>query len=136
MSTIPYKRIIVLILALILLIVLPVKSAQAPTREKPIPTDVKGMISYYAEQYGANEHQLMVVAFCESGYRPNAVGDGGRAKNIFQFHEPTFDRFSRLLGEELNYNSAHDQAKLAAFIFAHYPQYRSHWTCFSKNFHI
>ena len=39
------------------------------------------------------------------------------ANGIFQYHKPTWDRYSRLMGEELDYHSAHDQAKLTAFIF-------------------
>lgn len=30
------------------------------------------------------------VAFCESGFNPNAVGDQGRARGIFQFWQATF----------------------------------------------
>ena len=101
---------------------------------KPIPTDVKGIISYYADKYNASEHQLMTVAKCESTFNQKAIGDSGRANGIFQYHKPTFDRFSKLMGEELDYHSANDQAKLTAYIFTRYPQYRSHWTCFSKNF--
>ena len=81
MSTIPYKRIIVLILALILLIVLPVKSAQAPTREKPIPTDVKGMIAYYAEEYQVSAYQLEKTLFCESSLNPNAKNITSRERS-------------------------------------------------------
>lgn len=101
---------------------------------KPIPTDVKGMIVYYADKYDANEHELLTVAKCESSLNQEAIGDHGQANGIFQFHEPTFIRYSKLMGETLNYNSAHDQAKLASFIFANYPQEKRAWTCWSSNF--
>ena len=97
---------------------------------------VQEMITHYAKLYGANEKELMVVAKCESGFKPNAIGDGGKARNIYQYHKPTFDRFSKLLGEDLDYNSALDQIKLTSFIFAEYPQYKKHWTCFLKNFRV
>lgn len=103
----------------------------------PLPPKVLSVqetIVKYATVYAAPEKELMVVAFCESGYNPKAVGDGGRARNIYQFHKPTFDSFSRLMGEHLDYNSYNDQTKLAAFIFANYPQYKNHWTCWTKNF--
>jgi len=110
-------------------------TAQAPDIErKPFPNDVKGMITYFAEEYGADEEELHVVAFCESGYKPHAVGDGGRARNIFQYHKPTFQRYAKLMGETLNYDSAYDQAKLTAWIFKNYPQEKDAWTCWTKNF--
>lgn len=93
----------------------------------------KDYIEYYADKYGANKHQLLTVAYCESGYKQYAVGDGGRAIGIFQYHEPTFNSYSRLLGEELDYYSAHDQAKLTAFIWTEYPNEKRAWTCATKN---
>jgi len=38
------------------------------------------------------------LAFCESGNDPKAIGDKGKAKGIFQFHQETFDIF----GEKFN----------------------------------
>lgn len=102
----------------------------------PIPTDVKGMIVYFAKQNSIKDNELLVVAKCESTFNQSAIGDHGKARGIFQYHKPTFDRFSELMGQDLDYYSAHDQAKLTAFVFAQYPQYKSHWTCFSKNFKV
>ena len=76
---------------------------------------------------------LMKVAKCESNFLPSAVGDHGKAKNIFQYHEQTFDDFSqKLMKRNLNYNSATDQALLTAFIFKNYPQLKDNWTCSRK----
>lgn len=107
--------------------------AEAPLETvKPIPTTVKGMISYYAEKYNTSERELLAVANCESSYNPKARGDGGRAANIFQYHKPTFDRFSKEMGETLNYDSAHDQAKLTSWVWKNKPQYKRQWTCATK----
>ena len=115
---------------------LPVK-AQAPTITRPsIPSDVKGMITYYAEQYGAPENELLTVAKCESGFNPKAVGDKGSARNVFQFHKDTFLTYASWMGETLNYDSAHDQIKLASWIFIHHPKERRAWTCFTKFFTV
>jgi len=109
--------------------------AQAPEIERaPMPTDPKGIIEYFADVYGANKHELLTVAFCESGYRYSAKGDGGRANGVFQYHEPTFERYSKLLGEDLNYHSTYDQAKLTAFIWVNYPKEKRAWSCYTKNF--
>lgn len=109
--------------------------AQAPEIElAPMPTDPKGLIEHFADVYGANTNELLTVAFCESGYKPHAVGDGGRAVGVFQYHKPTFISYSKKLGEELNYHSTYDQAKLTAFIWTNYPKEKRAWTCYTKNF--
>ena len=107
--------------------------AQAPVKvEPPKVLSVTETISFYAELHGANLSELLTVAKCESGYNPKAVGDGGRAVNVFQYHRPTFNSFSKLMGEELDYYSYLDQSKLTAWIWVHYPSYKSHWTCYTK----
>lgn len=109
--------------------------AQAPEREVK-DFSVKEMISYFANYYGASEKEVYTTIKCESGFNPKAVGDGGKATGLAQYHKPTFDRFSKLLGEDLDYYSAHDQIKLTAMIFAKYPQYKKHWTCYTKHFAV
>lgn len=98
----------------------------------PVVKTPKEQISFYASKYGASEKELLAVAKCESQFNPKAVGDKGKAKNIYQYHKPTFDSFSKLMGEKLDYNSYHDQAKLTAYIFSKHPKLKSHWTCWSK----
>lgn len=100
--------------------------------EEPIiikPT-LQEYISLYAHQYGASEKELLAVAKCESSFNQNAIGDGGRAIGVFQFHRPTWESFSRKLGERLDINSYQDQAKLASWAFAN--NYKSHWVCYNK----
>lgn len=100
----------------------------------PKPLSTQDYIVKYAQVYGVSQKQLLTVAFCESSYKQSAVGDGGKAKGIFQFHKPTWDYFTKQMGESLDRNSVHDQAKVAAWAFAH--GYQSHWTCFSKYYTI
>lgn len=100
---------------------------------EPIPSIVLSPQEYvvkYAQAFHAPEKELLQVSKCESNFNPNAIGDGGKAKNIFQYHEPTFNRYEKLLGEDLDYNSYHDQAKLTAFVFAKYPKEKKAWTCY------
>lgn len=98
--------------------------------EPVVVKDIPTMVQEVASQNGANPTLMKKIAFCESSYRPEAVGDGGRAKNIFQFHKPTFDEFEAKYGEDLNYNSAYDQTKLASKMVRDGKGY--HWTCFKK----
>lgn len=122
-----------------LLILLPLVAFAKPTEttELQIPLTPQEYISLYAYQYGAVETELLKVARCESNFKPDAIhyNDGGKGKHsvgIFQYQEATFEGFSKLLGEELDYYSYHDQAKLTAFVFAEYPRLKSHWTCWKK----
>lgn len=92
----------------------------------------KSAIEYYADYYNAQKDELLSVSFCESSYNPHAVGDGGRARNIFQYHKETFDYFSKLMGEELDYDSYIDQARLTAWIWSNRPDLKKHWTCYNK----
>jgi hypothetical protein len=119
------------------LVALPLVAFAKPTtiEEIQIPITPKEYISLYALQYGASEKELLKVAMCESSLNPNAIhyNDGGKGKHsvgIFQYQERTFDGFDDLIGEDLNYYSYQDQAKLTAYIFAKYPKLKSHWTCY------
>lgn len=98
----------------------------------PKPLTVQETIVKYAQVFAVPEKELLTVAQCESGFNPKAIGDQGHAVNIFQFHKPTFETYAQKLGENLDYYSYHDQAKLAAYMFSIKQQ--KHWTCWIKNF--
>lgn len=84
----------------------------------------------YAQQYQIDASVFKKVMWCESSNRPDAIGDNGKAVGVMQFHKETFDEQSKLLGEELDYNSTKDQIKLASWMFSKNKQ--SHWTCYNK----
>jgi hypothetical protein len=130
-------RFIKIIALLFLLPLVALAAKPVEIQELKIPLTPKEYISLYALEYGASEVELLKVAKCESGLNPNAVhkNDGGKNKNsvgIFQYQESTFDRFDDLLGEDLDWYSYHDQAKLTAYVFAKYPELKTHWTCYHK----
>ncbi len=123
------KNLIAVTVAVLIITISPV-SAKAPTQVVPTKVlSVKETIAFYAQYHGVSNTELQKVAMCESSLHPNIKGDGGRAFGIFQYHRPTFDAFSKLMGEKLDYYSYSDQAKLTAWIWKHYPKYKSHWTC-------
>lgn len=124
--------IIILILLAFLLLVSFYKPAIAESPNVIVEKEltVPELIHKYAELYGSNEQELLKVAQCESHLDPTVVGDGGRAKQVFQYHKETFDRHSKLLGENLDYASTEDNIKLAAFIFAKHPDSRNEWTTY------
>lgn len=125
------KKSLLVVLIAIFLISFKTTVAIAPEREVK-DYSVKELISHYAKLYGASENELMTVAKCESNFRPHVYGDGIKAFGVYQFHEPTFKWFSQMMGEELDYYSYHDNIKLASWVFAKYPKYKTHWTCFTK----
>jgi len=85
-------------------------------------------ITYYSELYGADPKVTLAVARCESGFSQKAIGDQKRAVGIYQYHLATFQRHSKLKGEELDRTSAHDQIKLATWAIAN--GYGNEWTAY------
>lgn len=83
-------------------------------------------------KYQVDIRTLLKLKFCESGiHGMKARGDGGRAYGIFQYHLPTWERFSKEYGEKLDINSEWDQVKLTAWALS--KGYANHWyTCSKK----
>lgn len=90
----------------------------------------KEVITYYSNLYGADEALLLKMAECESNFNPNALGDGNRARGVFQYHEGTFNRYAKVFGQELDYHSAHDQALLTAWLAVNKPEALNEWTSY------
>lgn len=129
------KNIIVLVCVVLPLVAFAAKPVATQELEIPPATlTPKESISFFARLYGASEIELLKVATCESNLNPNAIhyNDGEKGKHsvgIFQYQRATFDGFAKVMGEDLDYYSYDDQAKLTAYIFAKYPKLKSHWTC-------
>lgn len=130
------KIIKILVCAFLLsLLVYPTKSIADPEIIISKPLTPQESISYYAHIYGAIEKELLTVAKCESRFNQDQINynDGGKGKHsvgIFQYQYSTFLRMEKLFGEDLDYYSYNDQAKLTAFIFANYPRSKTEWTCY------
>lgn len=43
--------------------------------------------------------QTQQIIMCESGWRHDAIGDGGKSFGIAQFHKATFNRMKKLAGQ-------------------------------------
>lgn len=123
---------ITIILCLLTLLIIFIRPVNANAPERSISEySVDELLTYYSDVYNAPEGELRLVGVCESRLRQitNPNDGGSPSIGIFQYKTPTWAWFSKLLGEELDINSIHDQIKLTAFIFAEYPQYKSHWSC-------
>lgn len=85
-----------------------------------------------ATRYQISSAKLKLVMKKESGYNPAAIGDGGNAKRILQFHDGTWYAFARQYeqetGEKLVYGNTKDDITLAAWAF--HKGYGHHWTTY------
>jgi soluble lytic murein transglycosylase-like protein len=60
----------------------------------PIEEYIKSRIGYYADLYKISEEVMNVVIRCESGYDPNALGDGGESRGLTQINKPAHPNIS------------------------------------------
>jgi soluble lytic murein transglycosylase-like protein len=94
------------------------------------------LIKKYSEHYDYSEKIALKVASCESEFKPTALGDGGKAYGIYQFHKPTFNEFAKKLEkleklpEKMDYHDTEDNIKLA--IWALSKDKGHHWTCYRR----
>lgn len=92
---------------------------------------VKDLITFYADAYDVDETTALSVARCESEFKSTAIGDGGRAYGVFQFHEQTFREFAKQFGNEtLEYKNPEHSIQLAMWALANGKG--NHWTCYRK----
>lgn len=103
------------------------KPQNDPCEQSSSKECINRLVDKFSSIYAINGEDLKKVIQCESSYKVEAVGDGGRARNLLQFHKPTFDLYSKKFGEELDYNSGYDQIKLASWMWSKGLQY--HWSC-------
>lgn len=68
-----------------------------PAKPRPLTLNAKELIRMARGQMalerpvrGVDEYWLAALALQESGGNPNAVGDGGRAVGLMQFHRPAW----------------------------------------------
>jgi len=89
--------------------------------------EIQNLILHYSAQYAVSAEEMTRVMMCESSGKADAIGDNGLAFGLFQFHENTFNLFSKELGEKLDWKNPEHQIKLASWSFANGKQ--RHWTC-------
>lgn len=88
------------------------------------------LIEKYSAEYNYSKKTAKAVAYCESEYKANAVGDHGKAYGVYQFHRATFEMFSKQMGEKLDYYNPEDNIKLAIWALANDKE--NHWSCYKK----
>jgi hypothetical protein len=71
---------------------------------------------------------------CESQWKEDAIGDGGRAYGLAQFHRPTWDWLVKLSGKNLDYYNPQHQIELLDWALENGRGYL--WTCWRKLYEI
>lgn len=120
------KKIVVFTLIISLLI--HAKVMADPLNISPLELTAEGQVIYFSNLYGIDANIITRVIDCESQWEHSAKGDGGRSNGIGQFQKSTFNRLSKLMGEELDYNSQFDQIKLLTWSIAN--GHGREWTSF------
>lgn len=98
-----------------------------------------------ALKYGVPYNELYVTLEDESGLDPDVCRkggycDGGKAANIAQYHEGTFEMFKKEAiaqghpFEDFQYDDHNDQIELTAWAFSQGTDYKKHWTAWRNNF--
>ena len=107
----------------------PIKNPLEALSETPTPSEIKEAIVFLAinKELGKDFYQTL---FCESSLRYNAVGDGGKAYGVAQYHKPTWDYFNKLRGTNLNYKNTAHQLEMTAWAFKN--KLQGHWTCWNN----
>lgn len=77
------------------------------------------VIDYYAGYYGTDASLMKKVMQCESQGDPDMVGDHNLSHGLFQIQKSTWNRFTKQMGETLDYTRSFDQIKVTAWAFAH-----------------
>lgn len=92
---------------------------------------IKQLIEFYATLYGVKQDIALGIARCESEFRYDVKGDGGKAYGVYQFHKPTFEEFKVAFGDtSLDYKNPKDAIQLAMWAISQGKQ--NHWTCYEK----
>lgn len=95
---------------------------------EPIHLTQSEVIQKYSNIYAVSAETLTKVMMCESNLDNSKIGDNGLAIGIAQFHQPTFDNFSKQLGEDLDIKNEEHQIKLMAYAFSKGDA--NHWTAY------
>jgi len=81
----------------------------------------------YVNQAPVVSDMVYKIIECESSWRPDVYGDGGRAYGLAQFHRPTWDWLCELSGKDLDYYEPHHQIELLTWALENGRGYL--WTC-------
>ena len=93
-------------------------------------------LKFFTDKFNGNYEQASEVIGCESSWRAEVKGDGGKAFSYGQFHEPTFNGWAKEVKAKYNmdlyYENPVDSLALTAYAFGMPITYKDDWTCFME----
>ena len=92
------------------------------------PKTIPEMIVYYSDKYKVNPMLTECILFHESGFRPQAVGDSGKAVGIAQFHYPTWKMFRNKMGLSEVDLRTNPEESIRTLCWALSEGYANHWS--------
>lgn len=92
------------------------------------PEDIPSLVDYYADKYGVSKDVMHTVVNCESGYKPQAVGDSGQSFGLVQIHMPSW-------GGAITPEQANDPDFALNFLAEKLSEGRGYlWTCYRMHY--
>jgi len=95
---------------------------------QPFKYTINELSAYYSRIYKVDEKYARCIIFKESSYNPAAVGDGGKAVGLVQFHLPTWKRFRKMMGKPQTDTRFVAEDALDTFFWALSKGYDRHWS--------
>lgn len=90
---------------------------------------IQEKVNQFSNIYSIDSKLVSKVVECESKYDHEQEGDGGRAFGVMQYHEASFKRHAKLMGEpDLDYYSTYDQIKVGTWALAN--GHAREWTAY------
>lgn len=110
------KKLIVLLLVSSLLGLIPQSTTSLELKIQE--QSIQQQIEYFSDVNNVDSKLISKIVECESSFNTDSKGDGDRAFGLFQYHKASFERHTKLYGEELDYYSSYDQIKLGTWAIA------------------
>lgn len=100
-------------------------NAKEPTLEEIIINYIQKTAGFH----GADEEFMVSLAKCESGLNPEAVGDKGKARGLYQWWEKSWKHYNKIYKLNLDRESWQDQTKLSTFVVRDYGSEKDWYNC-------
>lgn len=93
-------------------------------------------LKFFTDKFNGNYNEASEVVGCESSWRSDVKGDGGKAFAYGQFHKPTFNSWAKEVklkyNMDLYYENPVDSLALTAYGFSMPVSYKKAWSCYKK----
>ena len=96
--------------------------------QEEVELTIPEKIDLYASKYQVSSEVMNVIVKCESNYKPEAIGDGGKSFGLSQIHLPSW-------GGKITQEEALDPDFALDFMAKRLSEGKGHlWTCYRNNY--